>query len=375
MSNRVVVGLVIIVAVVSLIAIATILIHSRKKRKEIIFSDLKKKSLISDFSIIKEKSKYVEIIYPYGSSFDFKDNINFISEKFGRNFINCEYIIPTGLFSDFKKPKVRLKDANFPKEAFSYPAEIKLKPDEIYYGYFEDQKNLILPVDLTSSILIEGQTRAGKTSLVNTIILSFVEKNDNYQIIIIDTKNSFSKLKSKKNVKVYDPKELDELQQIQEELESIAQQIESNKYLLDLVDNSLEEIRAKQEISLPRTLIICEEAYEWLYLDRSEKEEYPLKQDIMKNLKTFITKGRAFSSLTIFATQAQHSDQLPFKENLFPTKIFSQTTESLSREKIGSDMLATDSLKNGRFYILNPFKKGFFQAPLVTKNDLLERLK
>jgi hypothetical protein len=300
------------------------------------------------------------------------------------------------------QPKIILHCETFP-EKYYLEEMPRLEYGQLFLGFDSPKEPVILEAfkEFENSLLIFGGKNSGKSTLINSIGLSFhktlkdLKKENEYFFVIVDNKGSdYHELAEATSAIYLQPFRLDHLRQIVSVLE------EYKKYILEIrtILNDLklsprhwDDLKNVEQIKLkPKLFLICDEMRAYWSSERKtiklskeaspeeieEKEKVDLQNKFGRLFDFLADEARACGVILIGASQSPLKTDYDYPSSFinFPTLVLGQTSQQVSNQLIGDNSLNDTTLTRGTFVIKDQFGARKFKAPLPnsfkSKGDL-----
>ena len=295
------------------------------------------------------------------------------------NIYQCKLIdvrIQKGFF-----PKVQLFYDNLPKKV-PFDTCPELKPMEIWAGKDQFGKDVILNLQDTPALYLDGKPGSGKTVALTAIMKSFQKGiGERVKFIVTTTKPAdyFKLEKSEEfDLEIINPfdndiaegvrKSLIALEPIKE-LEQLFKDTVSKFPEIDQDDLKMERLRRKGICaSNERYFYIFDEAKDYLSKEKADsKEVSQAKLELSNAVHTHIRRTARFLSVPILvASQTQTETDLDIPLKTFHLRFASSTNQAMSRLICGDKRLTNLSFKQGKFFINTDKQEYIVRTPWVS---------
>lgn len=310
---------------------------------------------------INDKGEYLEFKGVKPSHLNktyWRNNFEVLENILGSKFIDVKIIYGRGC------TKVQLYKDNLP-EVVPFTECPKLKPMDVWLGKNQFNEDVIVNLQESPSMYIDGKPGAGKTVAIRSIIEGYARGlGEPFDLVIITTKPSdfYVLNKSEKfKLKLIDPFE-EEMEKRVEEILAEFNEIKDLevRFKQEVKDSEIEEVTNLGEL---RTQGICEDTSKKLfvfdeakdYLSKSKadsKEVTKLKQELISAVYTHIRRTARYLSIPIIvASQTQNEGDLDIPLKMFHLRLASNTNEAMSRTLCGSSILTGKSFNNGKYFV------------------------
>jgi predicted GTPase len=176
-------------------------------------------------------------------------------------------------------------------------------------------RNVLINTEKYFSIFIGGSTGDGKTSLILSVIKSWLSSVSNdADIIIFDTKGlDWNNLKLYPRTKIFELNSIEALQEADQFLKNFLIEFHASKKALSAHNLIHYEDVRRKGVSLPlkRKILILDEAARYLNPEEStSKEEKDLKQSIVNSVTAILAQCRVSGCPVIVSTQRVQADEM-----------------------------------------------------------------
>lgn len=247
------------------------------------------------------------------------------------------------------KTKKKYKTKYYLKDYINIKAPEKM---ELPFLLGIDLNNNVEFADLAKlkHILISGESGGGKSTIVNSLLMSLMYDNNNILYLDVDFKWVELKIYEKLNNTIFV-----EEQQFYAYVDKLNSELDRRKKLI--CDMELQNIKqynksVKKENKLPYIVFLIDEVSDIkLNSEGSNKEVLKLENKITR----ILNQGRALGIICIFATQKPSSVQLStqIRDGLCTKLSFRVGDEGQKQSMTG--ITGTENLKEGEFYFKNEY--------------------
>ena len=184
------------------------------------------------------------------------------------------------------------------------------------------------------SVFIGGSTGDGKTSLILSLIKSWLTSVSNdADIIVFDSKGlDWNNLKHNPRVKLYELNTIETLREADQCLKNFLTEFHASKKIMS-AHNLIhyEDVRQKGiDLPLKRKILILDEAGRYLNPEESSsKEEKELKQSLVNSITAILAQCRVAGCPVIVSTQRVQADEMAVPYDNFQTQIFGRISKEM----------------------------------------------
>jgi hypothetical protein len=250
-----------------------------------------------------------------------------------------------------------------------------LAPMQAWLGNNQFGKNVIINLQSTPAIYVDGKPGSGKTVAIHSILKSYqVGLADKIKVIAVSTKPAdYYTLKRAFDIEIINPFDGDMVENIQDIIsfidlsseERAFQEIVKNN-LIESESMNLGKLREEGRYSdQPRKFFIFDEAKDYLAKDRADsKEEAQAKQQLIKAVYSHIRRNARFLSTPILiASQTQTETDLDIPLKAFHQRLASNTNEAMSKLLCGDKRLTDLSFRNGKYFVKTSTQEHIIKIP------------
>jgi len=323
---------------------------------------------------IKIRDQYIEIknVKPaYLEKTFWRNDFEILNNIFNKKFIDVEIISK-------RNPRIRLYIDKLP---ISIPDNScpPLNPMQTWIGQNQFGNDVIINLQETPSIYLDGRPGSGKTVALVALLKGYIKGiNDYTEALIVTTKPAdFFFLKNEKNVqvKIIDPFGEDFEVQVQKILKEFSVVKEAENIFKGIIEENaitnpelmnLEALRQTGiAVNIPRQIFIFDEAKDYLSKNKADsKDEQFIKQKLISTVYTHIRRTARFLSMPIIvASQTQNETDLDIPIKMFHLRLASSTNEAMSRIICNDKRLTDLSFTKGKFFLKTDKEEHIIRIP------------
>lgn len=354
-----------IVSISFALAITMLILKAYKARRAVSLLMLVDLGVSSTDSILKVKRmpKWIEIEGVSSkvlSSQFWRDKLEQLGHIFRTQLIDVK--IESG-----RKPKIKLYKDLLPIRV-GIDLMPDLKPMQAWIGKNQYDDDVILNLQETPAIYIDGRPGAGKTVAIKTIAHSFARgvNTSKIRFVIITTKPAdYYDLKDSAalgEIEIIDPNEGDfeqGLLKIKSEIERVSILENDFKAIaatlkIETENMNLEYLRAQGIYEeQPRIFFILDEAKDYLSKEKADpKNITQAKEELISSIYTHIRRtARYLSTPIIIGSQTQAESDLGVPLKAFHLRLASNTNEAMSRLICGDSRLTDLTFRKGKYFL------------------------
>jgi regulator of replication initiation timing len=296
------------------------------------------------------------------------------------NILNSKFI--DVLIVPGRRPAVRLFHDLLPS-LLPFSDCPTLNPMETWAGKNQFNKDVIINLQDTPAIYLDGKAGSGKTIALLSLLDGYLNGiKAKVEVTIVTTKPAdFFHLKRREEISLnlIDPFEgdfssrigdiLSDFSKIKDIETHFKKTIEENE-TINLESMNLEALRRPGIYEgTDRKFYIFDEAKDYLSKNKADsKDEAQLKNQLVAAVYTHIRRTARFLSIPIIvASQTQNEGDLDIPIKMFHLRLASNTNEAMSRIIAGNKRLTDLSFTKGKFFLKTDKEEHIIRLPIINK--------